>query len=110
MEIALVEYVGKDLLREDVLNQHFSYVSLADGGVDRMLGLLEELGSRVLECRVGCVGIVDLTAQSAQHRRQVRLELLDSLAELRDLWTFPVEEKRDETAELLRFGHRASHH
>ena len=42
VELAFVKYACKDVLGEDVLDQHFPYVGVGDGGVDGLLGVGEE--------------------------------------------------------------------
>ena len=49
MELLVVEDVIENLLRENVLHQHFAHVADGDGGIDRPLRMGEEprLGLRV---------------------------------------------------------------
>src|SRR3546814_5623362 len=68
---AFIENIVEDLLRENVLDQHFPDIGLADRRVDRALCVSKEVVGIFLERFVAGVGGVDLVAQCGEHRGQI---------------------------------------
>lgn len=85
VEVGIVEHLGKDVLGQDVLDQHFLHVAFGDGRVDRFLRVLEEclFGGDERLGRLALLG--DQVAQRFEHRGQVLAELLHRLVEVSDL-------------------------
>lgn len=110
MKITFVENVVEDFFRENMLNQHFPYVSLADCRIDRVLGMSKEIVGIFLEIIVVRIGGVDLVAQRIEDSRQIGLELLDRLAKIRDFGLLVFEKQREQARQRIRILHGGAHH
>lgn len=92
MEIALVENLGENVFRQNMLDQHLAHVGGGDGGVDRLLRVLQKFNLSRAEIRLFGFGLVDHVAQGLENLRQIHLELRDRLAEIGDLRPLIAEE------------------
>ena len=101
VEVAIIEDVREDLLRQDMLDQHLPDVGITDRRVDRLPRMIEELCCFGSEALVGLVSVSDFFPQRLKDGRHVALELFHRFPEVGDLLPL-VSEKEVEKAEQLR--------
>jgi len=91
-----------------VLNQHLADIFGRNGGVYRLLRVLEEFGCTLAESGAVFLRFLDHRAQSFKHLRQVGLKLHYRLAEVSNLGPLITEEQVEEMRELVGVVHRAT--
>ena len=109
-KFAIVENLREDFFGQNVLDQHFAHVGGGDVRVDRVLRVLEEAQRVLAKVIVVALGRLDHVAQRVEHRRQIGLELLDRLAEIRDLLALVAEEQLQQLLQLRGVLDPAAHH
>ena len=109
MVLDLSEDPLKDVLGQDMLQQHLPHVGLGDRWTDAAVAQIEEFRDPVLVGGIPHLGIRHRLPQVFQHRWQVRGELLPCLPELADLGELVVEEPADEPVQTGGVGHVDPH-
>ena len=109
VELVLGKDAQKDVLGEDVLDEHFTHVGFGNGRADALSALFEEFGGVLLVVRVVCLGVFHRLPQIFEDGGQVCFEQLLGMSELLDLRQFVVEEAEYETVEVGGFAHVDPH-
>ena len=109
MVLDLGENPLKDVLCQDMLQQHLPDVGLGDRWADAAVTQCEEFRDPVLVGGISDLGIGHCLPQVFQDRWQVRGELVPCLPELTDLGQLVVKETADELVQTGGVGHVDPH-
>ena len=105
VEIGVFKHFGKDILSQDMLDQHFLHIAFGDRRIDRITRMFQEIILRLGE-RFGRGALVrDDPAQRLKHSRQIDRELLHRLVKFGNLSTFMREKAREEGEERFSILH-----
>jgi hypothetical protein len=110
VKIVLVENLGENLFRQDVLDQHFPHILRRHRGADGLLRMFEKLDGGVTEGGVFVLRLFDHRAEGFEDGWQIGLKLRHRLAELGDLGPLIVEEEIEQPFQRVRVVDRAAHH
>ena len=106
MEVGVLEHLGENVLGQDVLDQHFLDVVLADRRIDRIAGVGQEVILRPGElARLRALHLDD-PAQFLQHGGQIGGELLHRLVEVGHFLALVREEAGQQREQRVDIGHR----
>ena len=104
-ELRLVDHPLEDVLREDVLQEHFAHIVAGHRRADAPLADREEVGGGGPVVGIARLGRLHGLPQAADYGRKIRLELLLGLAEFRDLRRLIVKKAEYESVQFLAVGH-----
>ena len=98
----------EDLVGQDVLDQDLAHVVRGQARIDGLARVVEEILRGLAEGGIVLVRAVDHGAQRFEHLGQVQRELLDRLAELRDLRALVAEEQAQQLLQRIDVIHLAA--
>ncbi len=110
VKVAVVKHLGKNLFRQDVLNQHLAHIGIAQQRVDGLLRVQQKPLFGGAEFSVAAVRLLNHAAQCGQHGGQIGFELLHSAAEIGNLRALIAKKQLEQFLQGHRVVHRAAHH